>query len=90
MPVARFLDTSVLLASLEESVLPFVQVQTLSGQDVMAALADCPARGVRGGAIYDWLHLAASRQAGADAFVTLNFRDFQALTRPGDPLIEAP
>lgn len=141
MPVARFLDTSVLLASLdpdephyaacdrllasgghllyvhalaetfsvltggrqgrrlapsvavrliEESVLPFVQVQTLLGQDVMAALADCQARGVRGGAVYDWLHLAASRQAGADAFVTLNLRDFQALTRPGDPPIEAP
>ena len=47
-------------------------------------------RGVRGGAIYDWLHLAAARKAGAEVFYTLNLRDFQALARPGDPLIRIP
>ena len=47
-------------------------------------------RGVRGGANYDWLHLAAARKAGAEVFFTLNLRDFQALARPGDPLFRIP
>jgi predicted nucleic acid-binding protein len=45
---------------------------------------------VRGGAIYDWLHLAAARKAGAEVFITLDQRDFQSLMRPGDPRIEMP
>ena len=75
---------------IEQSILPFVQVQTLSGKDVMAALAICESRGVRGAAVYDWLHLVAARKAGADTLVTLDGRDFQALSRPGDPRIETP
>jgi predicted nucleic acid-binding protein len=74
---------------IEQSVLPFVRIQALTGKDLMAALAECEARGVRGGAIYDWLHLAAARKAGAEALVTLDARDFQALARPGDPRIES-
>lgn len=54
------------------------------------ALQECEARGVRGGAIYDFLHLIAARKAGTEALVTLDLRDFQALARPGDPRIEAP
>ena len=56
----------------------------------MAALAARESRGVRGGAIYDWLHLAAAREAGAQVFFTLDLRDFQSLARPGDPRIEMP
>ena len=36
------------------------------------------------------LHLAAARKAGAQALVTLDARDFDALARPGDPHIAAP
>lgn len=75
---------------IEESVLPYVQTVSPSGPQMMAALAECEARGVRGGAVYDWLHLAAARQAGAEALVTLDRRDFQALSSPGDPRIESP
>ncbi len=75
---------------IQDSLLPYVQVQTLSGKDLMAALQACEARGVRGGAVYDWLHLAAARKARAEVFVTLNLRDFQALARPGDPAVQAP
>jgi predicted nucleic acid-binding protein len=75
---------------IEESVVPYVQAQTLGGKDMLAALAECHARGVRGGAIYDWLHLAAARKAGAEVLITLDLRDFRSLARPGDPRIEAP
>jgi len=55
-----------------------------------AALAECEARGVRGGAIYDLLHLLAARKAGAEVVMTLDARHFQALSRRGDPRIETP
>lgn len=75
---------------IQESVLPFVQLVSLSGKDVMAALASAEARGVRGGAVYDLLHLVAARKAGVVRLLTLDVRDFQALVRPGDPHIEMP
>jgi predicted nucleic acid-binding protein len=75
---------------LKQSVLPFVSVQTLSGKDVMAALAECESRGVRGGAIYDLLHLAAARKAKAEVLLTLDARNFRAFAAPSDPRIESP
>lgn len=75
---------------IEDSVLPFVQLCALSGRDVLAALAECEARGVRGGAIYDFLHLCAARKAGIARIITLDVRSFQAFSRPGDPQVEAP
>ena len=86
----RRLRPAVAVALLEESVLPYVQIVTLSGKETMAALADCEGRGVRGGAVYDFLHIAAARKAGVKRVVTLDVGHFQALSRPGDPPIEAP
>ncbi len=86
----RRLNPSTAVQLLEASVLPFVPVVALTAKDVTAALADCQSRGVRGGAVYDLLHLVAARKAGADTLLTLDMRDFQALTRRGDPRIEAP
>lgn len=86
----RRLNATVAARLIAQSVIPLVQVQQLSGKDMLAALAECEARGVRGGAVYDWLHLAAARKAGAEALITLDVRDFRAMARPGDPRIEPP
>lgn len=86
----RRLGAALASRLIQLSVLPHVQVEVISGSEMTLALAECEGRGVRGGAIYDWLHLAAARKAGAEALVTLNLRDFQSLARPGDPRIEAP
>jgi predicted nucleic acid-binding protein len=75
---------------LRDSVMPFVKTVGLSERDILAALGESQSRGVRGGAVYDYLHLVAARKAGADAVVTLDHRHFQALVRSGDPRIEAP
>ena len=45
---------------------------------------------VRGGAVYDYLHLVAARKAGVERIVTLDLRHFRALARAGDPRIEGP
>ncbi len=86
----RRLGAAIAARLIEQSVLPYVQTQTLTGREMMAALAECESRGVRGGAVYDWLHLAAARKAGAESLITLDLRDFQSMARPGDPRIEMP
>lgn len=86
----RRLRPAVAAALLEDSVMPYIQIVALSGKETMAALADCEGRGVRGGAVYDFLHLAAARKAGVERLLTLDVIHFQALSRPGDPRIEAP
>lgn len=75
---------------LRESILPHVKSVTIGERDLMSALRDAHARGVRGGAVYDYLHLVAARKAGAEALVTLDERHFRAIARPGDPAILEP
>ncbi|HMO49235.1 MAG TPA: hypothetical protein PKB14_24825 [Rubrivivax sp.] len=67
-----------------------MKTHALAGKDMLGALAECEARGVRGGAIYDWLQLAAAGKAGAELLLTLDLRDFRSLARRGDPRIEMP
>jgi predicted nucleic acid-binding protein len=86
----RRLAASQAAELLDASVLPFVSLVALTGRETVAALQACEARGVRGGAVYDWLHLAAARKAGAARLITLDAGDFRAIARPGDPTIETP
>lgn len=86
----RRLRPALVAQLIEDSVLPFVELVHLTGKETMTVIADCERRGARGGAVYDLLHLAAARKAGVQALVTLDLRDFQALSKPGDPIIRAP
>lgn len=87
---ARRVEPALAAQLIEEAVLPFVRLVALTPGDVRGALAQCQARGVRGGAIYDFLHLCAARKAKVDSLVTLDRRHFEAIARAGDPRIEAP
>lgn len=75
---------------IERSVLPYVELVGLEGSEFVAALQEGAARGVRGGTVFDLLHLVAARKAGVVRLLTLDRRDFEALSRPGDPRIESP
>ena len=88
--LGRRLHPAAAAGLIQESVLPFVQLVSLSGKEVMAALATAQARGARGGAVYDLLHLVAARKAGVSRLLTLDVRNFQALVLQGDPHIEGP
>lgn len=88
--LARRLRPSVAAQLIEDSVLPFVQLVHLTGKETFAAIAEAERRGARGAAVYDLLHLAAARKVGAEAVLTLDVRDFQALVRPGDPPVRLP
>lgn len=86
----RRVPADVACTLIGESIVPFVRTVALTGRELTAALAECSSRGVRGGAVYDLLHLIAARKAGVERLVTLNLRDFQALARSGDPQVGAP
>ena len=54
-------------------------VAGLSPQDGWSLIAEFAARGIYGGRIYDAAIARASRDAGADAILTFNVRDFENL-----------
>ena len=75
---------------LSETVLPRVTVIELSSEEVIAALAIAQSRGVRGGGVYDYMHLVAARKSGASVIHTLNMDDFIHLRRADDPEVQLP
>lgn len=54
------------------------------------ALQRCADRGLRSGALFDALHLAAAEVAKADVFLTFNPGDFERLAAAPGPAILAP
>lgn len=75
---------------IELSLAPRLRMVELTALDIVKALRQTEVVGVRGGAFYDYLHLAAARKSGAEVLYTLNARHFMALARSGDPRIELP
>lgn len=84
------IDAAIAAEMIRESILPCVRFVEVSVEDVVAAQINARQQGVRGGAIYDYMHLVAARKAGAEKLHTLNMKDFINLRRDGDPLIERP
>jgi predicted nucleic acid-binding protein len=70
--------------------LPRMTFVELGGQEVAAALIEAESRGVRGGAIFDFLHLVAAKKVSAEKLYTLDVQDFRHFHRPGDPDILKP
>lgn len=83
-------DPGVAAHVLEANLLKRVQILTLSPKEVLQMLKLCRERGVRGGAVYDFQHLATAKKAEAEVLFTLNMTDFRAFSRRGDPRIEKP
>lgn len=75
---------------IESEILPYVATVTLTVEEQLSAMRDSESRGIRGGAIYDYLHLVSARKAHAARLYTLNISDFRSFHRPGDPEIVHP
>ncbi len=75
---------------IEEDYVPDLSISTLTPTEMLRAMREAEARGVRGGAIFDFLHLVAARKAKATRFYTLNIAHFLAFYRAGDPEIMHP
>ncbi len=77
-------------AMLAEDYAPGLAFTALTPNEMLRALGESESRGVRGGAIFDYLHLVAARKARAAKLYTLNVSNFRACHRPGDPEIAHP
>lgn len=75
---------------LRETIAPQVQIVEMTVGDILDATAQARKHGVRGGGIYDYLHLVAARKAKAETLYTLNVSDFEAIWREGDPEVKCP
>lgn len=75
---------------LRRNIRPRVTVLDLDLDETLDAIDGARSRGVRGGAIYDYMHLVAARKARAEFFYTLNTGHFLAFWREGDPEIRRP
>jgi predicted nucleic acid-binding protein len=75
---------------LSETVLPRVTVIELSSSEIIAALGIAQSRGVRGGCVYDYMHLVAAKKANASVIHTLKMDDFLHLRRGDDPEVQLP
>lgn len=56
-----------------------VEIIQFTPQELLTLLGETRRIGVRGGAVYDYMHLCAARKAGADRIFTLNKRHFMAI-----------
>ena len=84
------ISASVATSILRDKVAPRLAITSLTESELLDAYEQAEARGVRGGAVYDYLHLVAAKKAGAARIYTLNLSDFLAIHRPADPQILHP
>ncbi len=75
---------------IEGSLLPYLEMIVLSPKEMLSAMLECQARGVRGAAIFDYFHLVSARKAKADRLYTLDVANFRSFHRTGDPEIVHP
>ncbi len=75
---------------IRESILPWVRTVELEDAELIEAMSVSQVRGVRGGAIYDFLHLCAARKVSAFRLYTKDVNDFKSFHRQGDPEIVHP
>ncbi len=75
---------------LEDHFVPRLTILSLTPNEMLRAMREAEARGVRGGAVFDYLHLVAARKAKASKLYTLNVSHFRAFHRSGDPEIVHP
>jgi predicted nucleic acid-binding protein len=72
------LSAKVTARLLEANVVNRMKIVTLTPKEILQVLKDSQTLGIRGGGVYDAMHLAAARKAGADEIFTLKLRHFQA------------
>jgi predicted nucleic acid-binding protein len=66
------------------------EVVTLAPDVYLDAMDRCASKGLRSGAVFDAIHLAAAEARGVQALVTFNLGDFTRLATPASPTILAP
>jgi predicted nucleic acid-binding protein len=83
-------DSDVAAKMIRESIVPCVAFVELTVEEIIAAQSNARKKGVRGGGVYDYMHLVAARKAKAEMLYTLNLDDFRSIRREDDPEVRRP
>lgn len=83
-------DADLAARLIREQITAHATIIVLDGEEVAHALSEARTHGVRGGAVYDYMHLVAARKGKAETLYTLNLADFQHLHRESDPEVRRP
>ena len=71
------------LLSIEENVLNYFRISSLTGADYTALIRERALAGIQGGTIYDAVLLKSAIKAGVESIYTLNLKHFQAVAPKG-------
>ncbi len=75
-PPSRHTPEQALL-SIEENVLKYFKITSLSGADYTALIREAALAGIQGGTIYDAVLIKCAAKSEAEKILTLNLRQFQ-------------
>jgi predicted nucleic acid-binding protein len=67
------------LKILQENILPYFKLVTITPQMYIETIRECADRGWIGGRIYDAIHLGCARESDCERIYTFNVRHFQLL-----------
>jgi len=67
------------LKILQENILPYFKLVTITPQMYIETIRECADRGWIGGRIYDAIHLGCARESDCERIYTFNVRRFQQL-----------
>ena len=67
------------LKILQENILPYFKLVTITPQMYIETIRECADRGWIGGRIYDAIHLGCARESDCERIYTFNVRHFQQL-----------
>lgn len=79
LPVPMRHSPSQALQSIEENVVKYFTISSLSAGDYHGLLREAAMAGIQGGTIYDAVLLRSAIKTGADRIYTLNLKHFQAV-----------
>lgn len=90
-PFRPILQTSEVWRLIESTLLPRLELVTLSANEQMEVTRRCALSGWTGGKVHDMTHLRCASKAKSGRILTLNVKDFRLLASPDLlPLITAP
>lgn len=78
-PFPRRISPSEAWQIVQENVLQFCEIQSLSRTDYTEILRNCAAQGFSGGQVFDAIHVHAARKANCNRIFTFNLDHFRRI-----------
>ena len=90
IPVVPKLRPDQVMHLLEESILKYFGIYEFKKEDYVNILKESSLYSLKGGMIYDALHIHAAKKIKAKTILTLNLKHFQLIWPEGKKIIKSP